>query len=218
MVNIALQQESFRDEDTVRVHGFISGGGTAVNVIADDVTMQYSVRAKTPEAYKDASMKVDRALKAAAMATGCGVTIETMSGYMSNVVNPHTEVLESVLDDIAAEGKYTNRRDLLEHSTGSDDFGDVATLMPLVHFSTGGYVGSLHNPDIRVEDEYLAYVVTAKIFALTAYRLMKDGAAKAKENIADYKPNMTKEEYLAFMESMLTTEVVEPTPLPIVGK
>ena len=218
MVNIALQQESFRDEDTVRVHGFISGGGTAVNVIADDVTMQYSVRAKTPEAYKDASMKVDRALKAAAMATGCGVTIETMSGYMSNVVNPHTEVLESVLDDIAAEGKYTNRRDLLEHSTGSDDFGDVATLMPLVHFSTGGYVGSLHNPDIRVEDEYLAYVVTAKIFALTAYRLMKDGAAKAKENIADYKPNMTKEEYLAFMESMLTTDVVEPTPLPIVGK
>ena len=218
MVNIALQQESFRDEDTVRVHGFISAGGTAVNVIADHVTMEYSVRGKTAEAFKDASMKVDRALKAAAMATGCGVTIETMSGYMSNVVNPHTEVLESVLDDIAAEGKYTNRRDLLEHSTGSDDFGDVATLMPLVHFATGGYVGSLHNPGIRVEDEYLAYVVTAKIFALTAYRLMKDGAAKAKENIADYKPNMTKEEYLAYMESMLTTEVVEPTPLPIVGK
>lgn len=218
MVNIALQQESFRDEDTVRVHGFISAGGTAVNVIADHVTMEYSVRGKTAEAFKDASMKVDRSLKAAAMATGCGVTIETMAGYMSNVVNPHTEVLESVFDDIAAEGKYTNRRDLLEHSTGSDDFGDVATLMPLVHFATGGYVGSLHNPDVRVEDEYLAYVVTAKIFALTAYRLMKNGAEKAKENIADYKPVMTKEEYLAFMDSMQTTEVVEPTPLPIVGK
>ena len=218
MVNIALQQESFRDEDTVRVHGFISGGGTAVNVIADNVTMQYSVRAKTPEAYKDAAAKVDRSLKAAAMATGCGVTIETMAGYMSNVVNPHTEVLESVLDDIAAEGKYTSRRDLTVHSTGSDDFGDVATLMPLVHFSTGGYTGSLHNPDVRVTDEYLAYVVTAKIFALTAYRLMKDGAAAAKANIADYKPVMSKDEYIAFMESMQTTETVEPTPLPIVGQ
>ncbi len=220
MVNIALQQESFRDEDTVRVHGFISDGGTAVNVIADHVTMEYSVRGKTAEAFKDASMKVDRSLKAAAMATGCGVTIETLPGYMPGVPNPHTEVLDSVLKDIMAEGKYTNRKDMDAsfHVTGSDDFGDVATLMPLVHFSTGGYVGSLHNPGIRVEDEYLAYVVTAKIFALTAYRLMKDGAAKAKENIADYKPNMTKEEYLAFMESMLTTEVVEPTPLPIVGK
>ena len=165
-------------------------------------------------------MKVDRSLKAAAMATGCGVTIETLPGYMPGVPNPHTEVLSSVLDDIAAEGKYTNRRDMgaSVHVTGSDDFGDVATLMPLVHFSTGGYVGSLHNPGIRVEDEYLAYVVTAKIFALTAYRLMKDGAAKAKENIADYKPNMTKQEYLDFMESMLTTEEIEPTPLPIVGK
>ena len=44
------------------------------------------------------------------------------------------------------------------------------------------------------------------------------GAEKAKENIADYKPVMTKEEYLAFMDSMQTTEVVEPTPLPIVGQ
>ena len=71
---------------------------------------------------------------------------------------------------------------------------------------------------MRVTDEYLAYVVTAKIFALTAYRLMKDGAAAAKANIADYKPVMSKDEYIAFMESMQTTETVEPTPLPIVGQ
>lgn len=133
--------------------------------------------------------------------------------------NYHTEVLDSVLKDLTDE-KYNKRFDMDPemHMTGSDDFGDVATLMPLVHFYSGGYTGSLHNPDVRVTDEYLAYVVTAKIFALTAYRLMKDGAAAAKENIADYKPRMTKAEYLDFMESMLTTETVEPTPLPIVGK
>ena len=219
MVNIALQQESFRDEDTVRVHGFISKGGEAVNIIADEVTMQYSVRAKTPEAYKDASMKVDRSLKAAAMATGCGVKIETMAGYMSNVLNPHTEVIQSVLDDIIAEGKYTNQGDVFSgHSTGSDDFGDIASLMPLVHFTTGGVSGTIHGPDLMISDPYLAYVITAKIFALTAYRLMKNGAAAAKENIADYKAPMTKDEYIKFMDSMQTVEVVEPTPLPIVGK
>ena len=219
MVNIALQQESFRDEDTIRVHGFVSEGGTAINVIADHVTMQYSVRGKTPEAYRDASLKVDRSLKAAAMATGCGVTIETLPGYMSGVPNYHTEVLDSVLKDLTDE-KYNKRFDMGPemHMTGSDDFGNVATLMPLVHFYSGGYTGSLHNPDVRVTDEYLAYVVTAKIFALTAYRLMKDGAAAAKANIADYKPVMSKDEYIAFMESMQTTETVEPTPLPIVGQ
>ncbi len=153
------------------------------------------------------------------MATGCGVTIETLPGYMSGVPNPHTEVLRQ-----RAQGPDRRKvQQAFRHGPRDahdrrDDFGDVATLMPLVHFYTGGYTGSLHNPDVRVTDEYLAYVVTAKIFALTAYRLMKDGAAAAKENIADYKPRMTKAEYLDFMESMLTTETVEPTPLPIVGK
>ena len=173
LVNIALQQESFRDEDGVRCHGFISDGGNAVNIIADNITLQYCVRAKTPEAYKDASKKVDRSFKAAAMATGCDVTIETMAGYMSGVVNENTKVLQSVFDDIKAEGKYTNQIDMLGHNTGSDDFGDVASLMPLVHFTTGGIVGTVHGPDLMVSDPYLAYVVTAKIFALTAYRLMK---------------------------------------------
>ena len=37
---LELQRESFRDKDTVRVHGFISKGGEAVNVIADDVVLQ----------------------------------------------------------------------------------------------------------------------------------------------------------------------------------
>ena len=217
MVNIALQQESFRDEDTVRVHGFVKRGGTAINVIANDVAMEYSVRGKTPEAYLDASKKVDRAVKGAAMATGCGVTIETMAGYMSGVVNPHTDVLESAFADIFEGTEYTNRRDILEHSTGSDDFGDVGTIMPLVHFSTGGYSGHLHNADVRVVDPYLAYVMTAKVFALTAYRLMKNNCAAAKENIADYKPVMTKEQYVEFMDGLQKTEEIPMEELPIVG-
>ncbi len=217
LVNIALQQESFRDEDSVRCHGFISNGGSAVNIIADEVVMQYCTRGKTPEAYKNASDKVDRSFKAAAMATGCDVTIETMAGYMSQMANPHTEVLQSVLDEIKAEGKYTNQIDSEGHGTGSDDFGDVSCLMPLVHFNTGGVEGTIHGPDLVVSDPYLAYVVTAKIFALTAYRLMKDGAAAAKENIADYEPIMTKESYIAFQDSMQKTETFTTEKLPIVG-
>ncbi|MBQ3008038.1 MAG: amidohydrolase [Oscillospiraceae bacterium] len=217
LVNIALQQESFRDEDSVRCHGFISNGGSAVNIIADEVVMQYCTRGKTPEAYKNASDKVDRSFKAAAMATGCDVTIETMAGYMSQMANPHTEVLQSVFDDIKADGVYTNQKDQEGHGTGSDDFGDVSCLMPLVHFQTGGFEGSIHGPDLMVTDPYLAYVVTAKIFALTAYRLMKNNAAAAKENIADYKPVMTKESYIEFQNSMQKTETFTTEKLPIVG-
>ena len=162
-------------------------------------------------------MKVDRSLRAAAMATGCGLHIESMAGYMSEMANPHIEVLKSVLDDIAAEGKYTNVKVDEAHGTGSDDYGDISCLMPLVHFGTGGQVGGFHNPDFEFVDPYLAYVVTAKIYALTTYRLMKDGAKAAKENIADYKPLMTKEEYIAFQDSMQTSEDIPMTDLPIVG-
>ncbi len=218
MVNMALQQESYRDEDCVRVHGFISDGGTAVNIIADEVKMQICARGKTPEAYKDAAAKVDRSIKAAAIATGCGVKIETMAGYMSQVPNPHTEVLQSVFDDIKAEGKYTKQKDMGGHSTGSDDYGDISCLMPLVHFVTGGVVGGAHSTMYHLsEDKYASYVLTAKIFALTAYRLMKNGCENAKINIADYKPVMTKEEYIAFQDSMNSTFEMPMDPLPVVG-
>ena len=217
LVNIALQQESFRDEDGVRCHGFISNGGQAVNIIADEIKLQYCVRGKTPEAYKDAAKKVDRSFKAAAMATGCDVTIETMAGYMSGVVNENTKILQSVFDDIKAEGKYTVQKDILGHSTGSDDFGDVASLMPLVHFTTGGVLGDAHAPNYEMQDDYAAYVLTAKIFALTAYRLMKNNAEGAKDQLATYKPVMTKEEYTEFMDSMQSVETFTTEKLPIVG-
>ena len=48
------------------------------------------------------------------------------------------------------------------------------------------------------------YIVTAKIFALTAYRLLKGGAAAAKKLVDDYKPIFTKQEYIDFMESMIS--------------
>lgn len=43
-----------------------------------------------------------------------------------------------------------------------------------------------------------------KIFALTAYRLLKGGAVAAKKLVDDYKPIFTKQEYIDFMESMIS--------------
>ena len=88
--------------------------------------------------------------------------------------------------------------------------------MPLLQFSPGGYTGQLHNPDVRVTDEYLAYVVTAKIFALTAYKLLKNGGDYAKALLDSYQAVMTKEAYLEFMDSMNSVEEIPMAPLEIV--
>ena len=41
---------------------------------------------------------------------------------------------------------------------------------------------------------------------VSAYHLLKDGAAAAKKTVADYQPIYTKEEYVKFMDSMNRVE------------
>ena len=53
----------------------------------------------------------------------------------------------------------------------------------------------------------LPHIVTAKIFVLTAYRFLKGGAAAARKLVDDYKPVFTKQEYIDFMESMISTKI-----------
>lgn len=217
-VNIAqfavdAQRETFRDEDTVRVHSFVSKGASAVNVIADSMTMEYSVRAKTIPGFVDANKKVERAIEAACVATGCGVDIDTMPGYMPTQPLKDTTLLREAIDDVCA-GKYETG-EVTKHGTGSTDFGDVSCIMPLLQFNTGGYSGALHNSNVAVVDEELAYVVPAKIFALTAYKLLKNGGDAAKATLETYEQLMTKEEYVKFWDGMKSKRTIPMNPLPV---
>lgn len=213
---IDMQRESFQEKDFVRCHGFISHGGDAMNVIADHVSVEYSVRAKHIPAYVDAGKKVDRSFRAGAVATGCGVEIDTMAGYMPTIPNPKPDVLTNVLKEMAGDKYQITYRNAEDHISGSTDFGDISCLMPLLQFMTGGCEGQLHNSNLRVVDEDLAYVMTAKIFALTAYNLLKNGGSAAQAMLDSYQAVMTREEYVKFMDSMNAREVLDPEPLPIV--
>lgn len=64
-------------------------------------------------------------------------------------------------------------------------------------------------------DEYLAYVVTAKIFALMAYKLLKNGGDYARALIDSYEATLTKEEYIAYMEKYNTIEEIPVQPIRI---
>ena len=214
MTAINCQRESFRDEDMVRVHGFVSKGGEAMNVIANQVTLEYSVRANNIPAMLDANEKFDRAIRAGAIATGCGAQIITMPGYLPVVPQENTAFLKEALADAA--GSYT----VCPYDPGvvkgaSTDLGEVSHLKPVYQFNTGGYTGNLHQKDNHPEDEYLAYVVTAKVFALAAYKLLKNKAEQAREIVSGHKPLLTKEEYIAYMQSHNSTETIPMAPLPL---
>ena len=96
----------------------------------------------------------------------------------------------------------------------STDLGEVSHLKPVFQFNTGGYTGALHQKDNHPEDEYLAYVVTAKVFALSAYKLLKEKAAQAKEILSSHMPLLTKQEYIDYMQSNNATETIPMSPLP----
>jgi amidohydrolase len=67
---IDANRETFRDEDHIRVHPIITKGGELVNVVPADVRLETYVRGASVEAIQAAGKKVDRALKAGAMAVG----------------------------------------------------------------------------------------------------------------------------------------------------
>ncbi len=202
---LAYNRETFRDEDCVRVHPILTKGGDLVNVVPDEAILETLVRGKTLEAFADASEKTDRSFKAGAMAMGAGYSIETMPGYLPQLAQEYPEEIVKLIEELT--GKSLCRHDLTSHSGGSTDVGDVQHLMPVYSFTTGGVTGGLHQTDFTVVDEDEAYMLTAKIFALTAYRLLKDGASLAKKLKAGYTPRFaSREEYVAFMDAFNRTE------------
>lgn len=214
---INANRETFPDSDCTRIHGIFTKKGDASNIIADDLTMDYSVRAKTLPAVKRASYKVDRALKAGAMAVGAGVEIETMPGFLPYVPTKNVDLLRSVLEDLSNGRKVDaldSAADPMIHSAGSTDLGELSCLMPLVQFGTGGFAGEGHTNEYHPVDLDLAYVETAKIYALCAYRLLKDDAKYAHALLDDFKPVMTQEGFLQYLKDYNSFERVEPVPCP----
>lgn len=207
---IDLQRETFRDQDAVRIHSILTEAGTATNVITERACVESSVRAKRIDALRDASRKYDRAVRAGAVALGCRAEIITTPGYLPVHPLQDTHWMEQVLEDLSIEAKahghdYSvgyRRQDF--HEAGSTDFGELSSLLPVYQFRTGGYKGALHNADICVTNEQLAYVEAAKAFALLSYRLMKNRAQGAKETIEHFTPAITKEQYFAYMKEMNT--------------
>jgi hypothetical protein len=78
--------------------------------------------------------------------------------------------------------------------------------MPAIHPYVGGFSGAGHGIDWKIEDQYLAYVLPAKLMAMTVIDLLSNGAALAKEILERDKPRMTKDEYLTFMRRVVRKE------------
>ena len=80
----------------------------------------------------------------------------------------------------------------------STDIGDLGHIMPIIQPTGGGYRGSLHSAEFAVVDKTLAFINPAKLMAMAVVDLLADGAEKALDIKKNFKPILTKEEYLKY--------------------
>jgi len=199
-------RETFRDEDTIRVHPIITHGGSQVNVIPGEVRLETYVRGRTVEAILAAEKKVDRAFRAGALALGAKVEIETLPGYMPLRCDANmAECFRETMTALVGEEHFRQ----IGHRTGSTDMGDLSQVMPVLHPYIGGARGTGHAADFEIVDRPLAYVAPAKALAAMVIDMLADGAQGAREVIAKAKPPMTREAYLASQRSHARRELYE---------
>src|SRR3989449_9414154 len=199
-------RETFRDEDSIRVHPIITHGGSQVNVIPGDVRIETYVRGKSVEAILDANVRVDRALKAGALALGAQVEIETLPGYLP--LFNHEGMAKYFLANASTQLGADNITQM-GHRSGSTDMGDLSHVMPTLHPYLGGASGTGHGADFTITDPKLAYIENAKQLALMAVDMLWDDAQAAKEIIGAFKPRLSREAYLAFQRGINKTELFD---------
>lgn len=195
---IHANRETFREQDTVRIHGILTRGGDAVNAVPSNVTLEWRVRSGNLEALVANSSKIDRCFKAGAMAVGARVSITNIAGYLpmrNNALMQETFVQNA---HALAGKRHVLIRPATHNGGGSTDMGDLAQIMPLIHPYCGGATGTGHGNDYVIQDYETAVVLAAKAMATTVIDLLSEGAARAKEvKETDHHP-MSKEQYLGF--------------------
>jgi amidohydrolase len=206
LMAINALRETFRDEDTIRVHPIITHGGSQVNVIPGEVRLETFVRGKSLEAIADADRKVDRALRAGALALGATVEIETLPGYMPLRCDP---LLVERFRAIAADLVGADNVRTILHRTGSTDMGDLGQVMPIIHPYVGGAKGTPHGADYEIVDPALTYLTNAKALASMVIDLLADNATVGRQVVASAKPPLTRDGYLAFQRKMSRRETYD---------
>lgn len=198
MMGVHAIRETFQEKDYIRFHPIITQGGDLVNVVPSDVRMESYVRAGNVPAMIDANERINQALKAGAMAVGATCEIKDLPGYLPLQNNPTLNAfLKSNAEALIGEENVS----VAPHMTGSTDTGDLSHIMPVSHPWIGSVRGVLHGKDYTVFDEEMAYIRPAQMMACTIIDLLYDDAKPAQTLLSNYKPLMTKDEYLSFLAS-----------------
>ncbi len=113
-----------------RIHGVITEGGKAANIVPDLAIAQFYVRTETKSYLQELTEKVKNCARGAALATGTTLEISNYElGYDDLVTNETlSEIFSQNLKSQGVENSHKKKQ-----SFGSLDMGNVSHLCPAIH-------------------------------------------------------------------------------------
>jgi len=128
---IGLLRQHIRHTD--RVHGIVTRGGEAPNVVPAATAASYMVRARTMAELEEIRARVLHCFEAGALATGATLGVKPIGAPYAEMHHDHAlaalyrrnaEALGRFFPDVGA---------LLERTSGSTDMGNVSQALPAIH-------------------------------------------------------------------------------------
>jgi amidohydrolase len=164
---VGLLRQHIRSTD--RIHGIVTKGGDAPNIVPDHTTAKWYIRSRTLEELAQLEPRVHRCMEAGAVATGCTFDIEPQSPKYSEMrpnvalaalYRANAEALGRVFPDIP--------EDVMQKAAGSTDMANVSLAIPTIH----PMLGLNSYPAVNHQPEFAAYCITP-----IADQAVVDGAA-----------------------------------------
>ncbi len=179
--NIGMLRQQVRSE--ARIHGVVTSGGGAPNVIPPYAACRFRIRSYDPVYAAELKKRVVACAEGAATATGARLEwAEYIKPYQSYVPNTTLgAVMRANMEALGRDVQDGPSRD----GGGSTDFGNVSHVVPAVYAYLGicGEEAGWHSKEVAaatVTDRgHDALVAGAKTMAMTAIDLLTDAAALA---------------------------------------
>ena len=173
----ALRQQLRSD---VRIHGIITDGGAAPNIIPEKASASFYVRAKDLNELYSVKEKVLNCARGAALATGCELTTEEGAD-----MNAPLKLNKALADIYRRQMEFLGLKEddfPMDKNAGSSDIGNVSQVLPTIHphilLRRGINIHTREFADATItEDGKNAIMEGAKTLALTALELIMDKEA-----------------------------------------
>jgi len=168
-----LRQHIRRD---ARIHGIITNGGAAPNVVPDRAAGRFLVRALRPSYLEELRERVQRCFEAGAAASGA--TVDIRWGPFPYAPMRNNTALAAAYQ-ANAESLGRTFVDVRLDSTGSSDMGNISQAMPSIHPMFGvGAMAFNHTPaftDVSAtEAAHASMVQVAQALAMTGVDVVMD--------------------------------------------